>query len=74
MAATDSNENEMLTLGKQFSCIEDAKRTISKYNETKFTNFTVINNNAKSLVFGCKHGRARNTKSTGKRPNQHSGR
>ena len=67
----DAPENESLSLGMQFSSVEDAKKAVSKYNGTNFTNLTVTTNNSKSLVFECKHGRVRNCKNTGKRPNQH---
>ena len=64
-------ESETFNVGTLYSNLDDAKTAILKYNVTHFTNFTITNNNANSLVCGCKHGRLRNSKSIGKRPNQH---
>lgn len=64
-------EVPLLTVGKVFDSIDDAKACVQNYNETKFTNFVVVSNNKKSLIYSCRHAIERKSSSSGQRPNQH---
>ena len=54
-----------------FSTVEDVKVFIKYINEKHYTNFVVETNNKFSLVFYCKHGVHRNSKSKGQRTTLH---
>ena len=64
-------EVPLLTVGKVFDSIDDAKACVQNYNETKFTNFVVVSNNKKTLLYSCRHTIERKSSSSGQRPNQH---
>ena len=57
--------------GKRFQTVEEAKKFIDDFNTRHFTNFIVLSNNKRQLVFKCKHGYDRKSQSGGKRPQQH---
>ena len=54
-----------------FDSIDDAKAYVQNYNETKFTNFVVVSNNKKTLLYSCRRAIERKSCSSGQRPNQH---
>ena len=61
-----------LAVGATFSSTDDAIAYVSTYNDTNFTNFVKTSNCKKALVYCCRHGIQRSSKSKGARPNQHS--
>ena len=61
----------LMNLLRNFLWLDEVKSFVSEYNSSHFTDFVISNNNKKSLVFECKHGRDRKSTSTGKRPKQH---
>ena len=60
-----------LVVGATFRSTDDAVACVSSYNSTNFTNFVKTSNCKKSLVYCCRHGVQRSSKSKGTRPNQH---
>ena len=62
---------ENLFEGMEFSSSEEVKTLIRRYNDKHFTDFVVNSCNKRQMVFKCKHGVERKSRSQGKRPNQH---
>ena len=60
-----------LAIGTVFDSTEDAIACVNRYNQTNFTNFVVMSNCKKTLLYRCRHGVQRTSKSNGVRPNQH---
>ena len=67
----EDENNPDIQLNKKFSTVEDVKVFIKVVNDKHYTNFVVETNNKFSLVFVCKHGVHRNSKSKGKRTALH---
>ena len=62
---------EQLAIGRQFATVDEVKDCIEKYNGENFTEYRVRTNNQRSLLFECKHGRHRESRSKNIRPGSH---
>ena len=63
--------NKELKVGEKFRDEDEAKDFIKNFSKANFCDFNVGTNNAKQLLFHCKHSRFRKHKGTGNRPQQH---
>ena len=66
-----STEKVTLTIGDLFQTVEEAKEKIALFSKQNFARFTVVTNNKKQLIYKCKYGCERKTRSTGARPKMH---
>ena len=62
---------EQLAIGRLFASVDEVKDCIQKYNKENFTEYRVRTNNQRSLLFECKHGRHRDSRSKNIRPGGH---
>ena len=69
--SNESEDSDDLAVGKTFESTESAKEYMRLYNESNFTEYIVETNSSRCLVFSCKHSMYRESKSTGKRVQQH---
>ena len=69
---TDDNDavNSSI-LGLKFDNKYDVKVYVEEFNKKNFTNFVIESKNSQTMMFYCKHGVHRNSKSNGTRVNQH---